>query len=123
MGKNYYYHTNMCEHCQRADVFHVGKKSGGWTFHFRGYRGYVGIPDTISLADWARVFKTVPGILVDEEERVVGDPLRFLSQLERPTLEQQQSEDSPERLGGFSPNPANQWRDLEGFTFYDGEFC
>lgn len=125
MGTNYYYHRNICEHCHRSDVLHVGKKSGGWTFHFHGYRGQAdGSLDIISVADWARVFKTTAGILVDEGERVVVDPLQFLAELERPSKEQQEKEDSPEWRGSWSPHPEpdREWRDPEGFAFYDGEF-
>lgn len=126
MGINYYYHTNICEHCQRSNALHVGKKSGGWTFRFQGYNSSQrdGVPDIHSLADWARLFKTTTGILVDEEERVISDPLQFLAELERPTKEQQEKEDSPEWRGLASPHPdpEHEWRDPEGFAFYDGDF-
>ncbi len=125
MSTNYYYHTNICEHCQRSDRRHVGKKSAGWSFHFQGYRHSTGADqDIVSLADWARVFKTTAGILVDEYERVIEDPLKFLAELERPTKEQQELEDSPVRRGDWSPklDPKSEWRDEEGFAFYNGDF-
>lgn len=122
MGMNYYYHTNICQHCQRSDRQHVGKKSHGWTFHFQGYRFSTGAnQDIVSLADWARVFKTTAGVLVDEEERVIEDPLKFLAELERPTAEQQAWEDDPKNLGGHIRDD-REWRDDEGFAFYDGYF-
>lgn len=120
---NYYYHTQICEHCQRSNVLHVGKISMGWTFGFRAHRGQPdGSPDIVSLADWERVFKTIPGVLVDEEEVVIENPLLFLSQLVRPSAGQQEVEDSPERLGGHRRDPAHEWRDAEGFRFCDQEF-
>lgn len=125
MSTNYYHHTNICEHCQRSTVRHVGKQSVGWSFHFRGYLNQAdGSPDIVSLADWARVFKTTPGILVDENDIVVEDPLRFLATLIRPDKAQQEKEDSPEWRGSFSPHPdpETEWRDAEGFRFYNGEF-
>lgn len=125
ISTNYYYRTNVCDHCQRADVLHVGKKSSGWTFHFRGYRVSTGADqDIISVADWARLFKTTPGVLVDECDREIESPLQFLAELEHPTLAQQHSEDSPERRGRWSPrpDPDTEWRDEEGFAFYDGVF-
>lgn len=125
MGVNYYYHTNICHECTRSDVLHVGKKSMGWTFHFHGYRTEFGADQNIvSISDWEKLFKTVPGVLVDEEERVVENPLEFLHELERPTKEQQEDEDSPDRRGAWSPrpDPLTEWRDSEGFAFYDGEF-
>lgn len=125
MGTNYYWLTNICAHCQRSTMLHVGKQSMGWGFQFRGYRRDTGSDqDIVSLADWSRIFKTHTGVLVDEEERPVADPLKFLADLRRPTKEQQELEDSPERRGQTSPHPDPkfEWRDSEGFAFYDGEF-
>lgn len=125
MGTDYYYRTNVCDNCKRFDERHVGKKSMGWTFHFRGHRGQPdGSPDIVSIADWAKLFKTTPGVLANEYGLVIENPLQFLADLERPSIEQQQLEDSPEWRGGWSPRPDldTEWRDSEGFAFYDGEF-
>lgn len=106
-------------------MLHVGKSSAGWSFSFRGHRHQIdGSPDIVSAADWARVFKTVPGVLKDEYDRVVDNPLMFLENLDRPSLEKQEIEDSPERRGKASPypDPMTEWHDIEGFRFYDGEF-
>jgi len=123
MGTNYYYHTNICGHCDRADVLHVGKQSMGWSFHFRAYRTYrSGDPAIESIAHWERTFKTVPGILKDENGKEISHPLEFLAGLPRPTPEQQAVEDSPDTRGGWPIDPEREWRDAEGFHFYDGEF-
>jgi hypothetical protein len=123
MGMNYYYHTDICEHCKRSVEVHVGKSANGWSFSFRSYRdGAIGGLQVESLADWEKLFKTTPGILVDEEQRVIENPLQFLAELERPSVEQQESEDSPGRLGGHIRDPRCEWRDPEGFHFYDGVF-
>lgn len=125
MGMNYYYTVNVCEHCGRSDVLHVGKKSSGWTFHFRAYRIDTGAKyDITSVADWAKMFKNIPGIFSDENEHIIALPLNFLAELEHPTPFQIVSEDSPERRGHWSPrpDPATEWRDEEGFAFYDGVF-
>ena len=42
MGTNYYWHEKdpTCSHCNRgsiSDGLHIGKRSGGWTFSWRGY--------------------------------------------------------------------------------------
>jgi len=38
MGINYFWHRDVCPHCDRpAEIRHIGKKSGGWQFAFRGY--------------------------------------------------------------------------------------
>lgn len=125
MGTNYYWHTNICEHCKRTDVLHVGKKSRGWTFHFRGYRIEFGADQEItSVEDWAKVFKVTQGKLINEHDQIIENPLQFLADLERPTLSQQEDEDSPDRRGAWAPrpDPRYEWRDAEGFAFYDGEF-
>lgn len=123
MGTNYYYHTDICEHCKRSNKIHVGKKSFGWAFHFRAHRVADDV-SIISVSDWERFFKTTPGILADEYDRVVEDPLKWLAELDRPTKQQQEDEDSPTRRGSWSPHPdpRTEWRDSEGFAFYDGEF-
>ncbi len=122
MGTNYYYRTNFCSSCLRSSQIHVGKKNSGWTFHFHGYRSKTGASQNIvCVADWIRMFSATPGVLVDEYDRVIPDPLQFLAELERPSKAQQRSEDSPERRSS-RPDQATEWRDEEGFTFYDGEF-
>ncbi len=122
MGTNYFYRTNICNHCERADVLHVGLSSSGWTFHFRAYRTLTGADqDIVSVADWARLFKTVPGVLVDENDNVIDHPLEFLAGLEHPTEYQKKFED--DRLSRYLKiYPDREWRDPEGFLFYDGEF-
>lgn len=45
MSTNYYAYFNVCEHCGHSDdIWHLGKKSGGWRFLFHGERGnlYIG---------------------------------------------------------------------------------
>lgn len=125
MGTNYYFHSQRRLPWRRPDVLHVGKQSGGWTFHFRAHRRRTDGLEIISLADWAQLFKTTKGVLMDEYDRVIEDPLKFLMELERPTKAQQESEDSEKRRGPWSPrpDPLTEWRDPEGFAFYDGEFC
>lgn len=58
MGCNYFLRTNICEHCNRYDERHIGKKSFGWRFAFQGY------DDIRSCADWLRV--AVVGQIYDE---------------------------------------------------------
>jgi hypothetical protein len=125
MGTNFYYHTNECGHCKRSDVLHVSKRSGGWSFSFRGYRDQEdGSPDIVSRADWIKLFASKPGSLINEYGDVIEDPVVFLEGLVKPTKEQQEKEDSPEWRGHWSPwpDPDTEWHDSEGFRFYDGEF-
>lgn len=37
MGTNYYWVENECECCNRKELFHIGKRSYGWAFTFKGY--------------------------------------------------------------------------------------
>lgn len=129
MGTNFYWHQTACPTCKRFDVLHVGKRSGGWSFGFRGYRhetedaqSPTGFP-VESRADWRKVFTEIPGRLVDEYGREEPDPLAWLDALEAPTLEQQRSEWSRERMGPFwQPDDPREWRDAEGFRFSNCEF-
>ena len=34
MGTNYYVKEKLCEHCNRYEEVHIGKKSYGWSFCF-----------------------------------------------------------------------------------------
>lgn len=37
MGTNFYFVQNHCECCKREEKLHIGKRSGGWEFHFAAY--------------------------------------------------------------------------------------
>lgn len=78
MGTNVYLLNRVCQHCDRpAQRIHVGKSSSGWTWLWRGYRGWeaeelpFGRP-ILSGADWWEVLATSlankrePGQIVDE---------------------------------------------------------
>lgn len=51
MGTNYYLEVDKCECCQRSEKIHIGKKSYGWVFMFRGYYKYE-TPLDIHLNSW-----------------------------------------------------------------------
>lgn len=140
MGTNFYWHDQACGSCGRFEVIHVGKRSAGWSFGFRGYRhelmdpahpdwGYdyqspFGVP-VRSRDDWRQVLTGRPGRLVDEYREQVDDPIAWLNELAAPTAEQQRKEESPEWQGTFGRplgSDPREWRDTEGFRFYDGEF-
>lgn len=46
MGTNFFVELNKCGCCNRADKIHIGKKSGGWAFSFRGYKNHYGHIET-----------------------------------------------------------------------------
>lgn len=83
MSTNYYWHPRpACETCGRDfGRFHIGKRSGGWEFGFRGYRHHDGPGESNvqSLADWRSILPL--GVIKDE----YGDaltPNEFLSLVE-----------------------------------------
>ena len=140
MGTNYYWHDQPCGSCSRFEVIHVGKSSAGWSFGFRGYRHELTDPDhpdwgydhespfgvpVLSRADWCRVLAGRPGRMVNEYGDEVADPIVWMQGLVAPSAEQQRKEDSPEWQGPFGRplgSDPREWRDGEGFRFYDGEF-
>ena len=64
MGTNYYHHINICEHCNRSDIIHIGKSSFGWTFSFHA-------TDNIrSWQDWQEALQD--GKIFDEYDREVS---------------------------------------------------
>ncbi|GIM89701.1 hypothetical protein [Paractinoplanes toevensis] len=127
MGTNYYLREHPCGSCGRSDELHVGKSSGGWSFGFRGYRhdpdddrySPTGYP-VLSRDDWRKVFTDKPGRLVDEYGREVENPIEWLDALQPPDLKQQRWEGS--NMGSYWRPDARDWRDTEGFRFYDGDF-
>ncbi|WP_328344871.1 hypothetical protein [Micromonospora sp. NBC_00421] len=140
MGTNFYWHDQPCGSCGRFEVIHVGKRFAGWSFGFRGYRHALmnpahpewghdpqspfGVP-VLSRDHWRKVLTDRPGRLVDEYREHIADPIAWLDQLIAPSAEQQRKEDSPEWQGPFGRplgSDPREWRDGEGFRFYDGDF-
>ena len=135
MGTNFYWHDdalvckNACEHCANTSVIHVGKRSAGWSFGFRGWPhllvdeehpdwGFVtespfGFP-VMSRSDWRKVFAR-PGRLVSEYGDEQIDPPVWLDLLVPPSLAEIRHEN--ELSGG------HVWhRDAEGFRVTTREF-
>lgn len=129
MGTNYYWRHDACTHCHRHEQTHVGKSSHGWSFGFHGFRNsdtdwqpeVFGRP-VVSRADWARVFKDFPGVLVNEYDEQIPDPVAWITALEPPTDSQIAREYDRSRPRWPEVNDAREWRDTEGFRFYAGEF-
>lgn len=123
MGTNYYHRTNICDHCDRYDVHHIGKSSGGWTFGFHGERE----PDpeinplggvVASLKDWKSRLKS--GKIFDEcDEEISLEELFELIESKRDaklnhTTYCQKKHPSHAEL--------SCWLDDEGNSFTDSEF-
>lgn len=136
MGTNFYWRDSPCGTCGRYEEIHVGKRSAGWSFGFRAYPhrlmnaehpdwGYdpespFGFP-VLSRVDWRRVFTERTGVLRDECGQDVVDPLAWLDELAAPDRAQQMREDMWRRSPDWYAE--REWRDVEGFHFYAGEFA
>jgi hypothetical protein len=69
MGTNYYWHTNVCDHCDRGDEpKHIGKSSAGWCFSLHVYPED-GIND---LEDWQKLWATPGSSIYDEYGKAVS---------------------------------------------------
>lgn len=67
MGTNYYWIHNHCDKCNRHDVLHIGKSSGGWAFSLHV------IPEMNinDLDDWKVLWHNRFGRIEDEYEKVI----------------------------------------------------
>jgi len=74
MGTNYYWHRDVCDKCKRpAQIVHIGKSSGGWSFSFHGFKNEYGDNLPIrSIDDWEKFIAEPNSVIVDEYDRVVG---------------------------------------------------
>jgi len=142
MGTNYYFKKNICEHCQREEKeFHIGKSSGGWTFHFRGYRGEwsdIG-EEILSLEDWINYIKKTPGKIFNEygEETSLEELLELIESKREAkfhhvdlALRAAHGDEEARKIMGpdwmdercWRENAKNHWMDNEGHGFTDWEF-
>lgn len=127
MGTNFYLRERPCQSCGRSDDIHVGKRSAGWSFGFRGYRHdpddsvFSALGESVlSRADWRKFIARDGWRLLDEYGRQVDDPLAWLNELQAPDPQQRRWEDG--HMGLYWRPSERDWRDEEGFRFYDGEF-
>jgi hypothetical protein len=123
MGTNYYWRDSPCGHCNRFEEIHVGKRSAGWSFGFRGYRSESPVGFAVaSRSHWRQVFANRPGVLVNEYGEQEQEPVIWLANLEPPSSAQRVWEESYDARGPWSHPDEREWRDTEGFRFYDGDF-
>jgi len=66
MSTNYYFHRDVCPHCERADkIHHIGKSSVGWCFSLHMDQDL----EVTSLEDWKRVFAEPNSLIISEYGR------------------------------------------------------
>lgn len=124
MGTNYYWARNNCNHCQRHDRVHIGKKSFGWMFSFRGHTDIV--PNIRSWAEWKRELEHTddPAPIINE----YGERLTFAEFAEivegSRTEKQNHFDYCMREYPEWSKNAADgrEWKDAEGFSFSAWEF-
>lgn len=143
MGTNYYWRYDECHCCERYEEKHIGKRSGGWEFNFRGYRADSSDPDNaseniVSWADWKARLTRSGGIVDEYGHRI---PLaEFIELVEK------EAAPGATRLTSAGPqlllnhidevlrnpqyevswpsyrDPRQHWKDADGYAFSAGEF-
>ena len=120
MGTNYYVATNRCECCKRFDEeVHIGKKSFGWAFSFRGYKEY---PENLtSWQKWKAYLKDKE--IVNEYGDIV-QYYEFVKMVEEWGSPKFMHEDGHKnkvhnvegKIDGYF-SPEYDWDDPEGYSF------
>lgn len=114
MGTNFYAHLDACPHCGKGEKVHIGKRSGGWQFHFHG-------TDTIrSWKDWqAKLLE--PTTLIVDEEGIGWSPEGFIAMVEG-WKDGKNHFDYCDAKPEYPSYLATLWKDEEGWSFSGGEF-
>lgn len=129
MGTNFYHRTRSgflglfgCE-----EEKHIGKRSGGWQFSFRGYveRRDVGMSKTAvigSWQDWKRLLKR--GRIYDEYGKR-WSYADFVAMVEKSSGGQSHYDYTIEMGHQYMYNDfhGENWKDAEGWSFSTTEFC
>ena len=66
MGTNYYLYYDVCTHCNRKSVLHIGKCSCGWKFLFQAHA------NINSIEDYKKLMEQNNSFIVDEDDEVIG---------------------------------------------------
>lgn len=139
MGTNYSWMRNHCDKCGRHDLVHIGKKSVGWQFSFRGYKPDQWNPDAVvamSFEDWKKLLsgQTVVSEYGEKEtceefiewvtkargEYVVpatGERRKYLDHITECLGNPREREWQQRRL-----SDGTDWHDADGFSFSGSEF-
>jgi hypothetical protein len=115
MGTNFYQRYNVSEDGSEYFERHIGKRSGGWEFSFRGYNGRGGMPKIRSWADW-KFHLMKEGKIFDEYGTEYTAP-EFIA-----LVEKTKGEKNYYTYSGFVDS-RNDWQDQDGWSFSMMEFC
>lgn len=130
MGTNFYHRRRKgflglfgCEEEQ-----HIGKRSGGWQFSFRGYveRRDIGMSKTVvigSWQDWKRVLKK--GKIFDEygKEYSYDYFVVMVEQTKKPGMLNHYDETEKYYRHCYNDFDGENWKDAEGYSFSSTKFC
>jgi len=124
MGTNFYHRTRsgFLGLFGYEEEKHIGKRSGGWLFSFRGYKDNEGRPIIVSWQDWKRALKK--GKIFDEygEQYSYAYFVVMVEQSRKPgSLNHYDYVCNDPRFG-----PAylqDDWKDADGWSFSATEFC
>lgn len=134
MGTNYYLHSKPCATCGHSETKkHIGKSSGGWQFHFRGYRD----EDLVSYDDWAKEITDPNKVIINEYGEQVS-PGDFFNMIHSKRIEMNSYNininlpmNDKERTylkerKTYYPRDdeycKRSWKDNDGYAFTDWEF-
>ncbi|MEM2159408.1 MAG: hypothetical protein QXN55_00450 [Candidatus Nitrosotenuis sp.] len=130
---NYYLRTNICECCNRYDEYHIGKKSFGWEFMFRGYLSCDAF-EIRSWDEWRMHILRSGGQIFDEEHRTISY-YDFIDMVEKskekyrpwmpdgqPAAEERIPQSHYEYCLKHNLITTADWLDKDGWSFYAGEF-
>ena len=109
MGTNYYMMKQGNN--GKEKLVHLGKKSCGWNFLFRGDKSR-------GVDDWARWFQRVKALNMRGYE-FWNDNGSMLTLEEFFSMASKREEKSQEAVA----SGRDGWTDSYGYTFYDKEFC
>lgn len=124
MGTNYYAAIDVCPHCKRASrELHIGKRSGGWEFHFQAYNTdeYLEGTAPVPLLTWAhyRAFLAMPDVQVRDE---YGETLTLAEFVEIVEETKGQKSHYAYCQEHYPEHAKTLWVDDEGYCFGYGEF-
>ena len=123
MGTNFYQRFSVNEETGEYFERHIGKRSGGWEFSFRGYNGRGGSPKIRSWADWK--FHLLKEGKIFDEYGTEHDPPQFIAMVEK-TRGEKNHHDYCEDSGNthmYNNWSEENWKDQDGWSFSLTEFC
>jgi hypothetical protein len=130
MGTNFYHRTRsgFLGLFGATEEKHIGKRSGGRQFSFRGYveRRDMGMSKTVvigSWQDWKRVLKR--GKIFDEygKEHSYDYFVAMVEQTKKPGMLSHYDETQKHYRHHYNDFDGENWKDAEGYSFSATEFC